>query len=256
MKEAWVNGRFDTGVNAYDGGWMGLGVFETLGVFAGAMPLWEAHLARLADGAAALGIVSRPPQDLSHAATELLQRNAASTAEEQDVLRISLTVGGAEVPTWCLTTRSRGPARPVRLEPVPFSPSATAAIKTTSRACYLLPLRAAQAKGGNEALLRDAAGCVLETTTGNVFVKVAGRWLTPPLDGRILPGVARAALLAALRADGVVVEEAPIDAALFEAREAICVTNAVWGPRPASVGAAAVEELDSRLRTAWCRAIS
>ena len=46
-------------------------------------------------------------------------------------------------------------------------------------------------------LLVDLDGYVLESWGANVFARLSGGTLvTPPLDGRILPGVARARLLA------------------------------------------------------------
>ncbi len=44
-------------------------------------------------------------------------------------------------------------------------------------------------------LLVDLDGALLETTRANVFLLIGGRLLTPPLDGRILPGIARAHVL-------------------------------------------------------------
>ncbi len=45
----------------------------------------------------------------------------------------------------------------------------------------------------------------------NIFVKIAGEVLTPPLGGTILPGVTRASVLHLLRDRGVRVAERPID---------------------------------------------
>ena len=45
------------------------------------------------------------------------------------------------------------------------------------------------------ALLLDSDGTVLEASRANVFVVRDGAIVTPPLDGRILPGTARGALI-------------------------------------------------------------
>ena len=43
-------------------------------------------------------------------------------------------------------------------------------------------------------LLVDLDGLVLEASRANVVIREGDRLITPPLDGRILPGVTRAAL--------------------------------------------------------------
>jgi para-aminobenzoate synthetase/4-amino-4-deoxychorismate lyase len=45
-------------------------------------------------------------------------------------------------------------------------------------------------------LLVDGDGLVLETDRANLWIVEGGRRLTPPADGRILPGITRARLLA------------------------------------------------------------
>jgi para-aminobenzoate synthetase/4-amino-4-deoxychorismate lyase len=44
---------------------------------------------------------------------------------------------------------------------------------------------------GPEAILIDGDGCVLESTWANIFIVEGDRTLTPPADGRILPGIRR-----------------------------------------------------------------
>jgi branched-subunit amino acid aminotransferase/4-amino-4-deoxychorismate lyase len=71
-------------------------------------------------------------------------------------------------------------------------------LKTTLRASWLA------AEAGNEVLwVQD--GLLLETTRANIVARVKNRLLTPPLDGRILPGITRQRLLK----EGVI-EEAPV----------------------------------------------
>jgi branched-chain amino acid aminotransferase len=49
--------------------------------------------------------------------------------------------------------------------------------------------------GGVEALYKDARDNVLEGTTVNVFAIVGNTLITPPTDGRILPGITRMTIL-------------------------------------------------------------
>ena len=55
---------------------------------------------------------------------------------------------------------------------------------------------------GADAILLDADGQVLEATWANVILREGDRLVTPPADGRILPGVRRAQLHAEEEAFG------------------------------------------------------
>jgi para-aminobenzoate synthetase / 4-amino-4-deoxychorismate lyase len=73
---------------------------------------------------------------------------------------------------------------------------------------------------------------VLETDRANIFAVVGGVLHTPPADGRLLPGVARAAVLRAARLAGLGVSVTPISRAQLLAASEVFVTNAVHGARP------------------------
>ena len=64
-----------------------------------------------------------------------------------------------------------------------------------------------EARGEPVPLLFDRGDEVLEAGRGNVFVASGGALRTPPADGRILPGIARAAAIEVARAEGVEVRE-------------------------------------------------
>ena len=81
-------------------------------------------------------------------------------------------------------------------------------------------------------LLVDSDGSVLEAAWANVWVQEAERHRTPPADGRLLPGVARALRLAELRAAGVDVEEAAVSLEDL-ARGRVVLTSSLRGPAPA-----------------------
>jgi para-aminobenzoate synthetase/4-amino-4-deoxychorismate lyase len=99
-------------------------------------------------------------------------------------------------------------------------------------------------------LLVDADGQVLETTRANVFAVLAdGAVITPPLDGRILPGVTRAAAAEALGAQARVTTLADLASA-----EAVLVCNALRGLEVvARIGARALPEPSDRTRTLLAR---
>jgi para-aminobenzoate synthetase/4-amino-4-deoxychorismate lyase len=68
--------------------------------------------------------------------------------------------------------------------------------KTTVRTAYDHAWRSAESAGAIDTLFCNARGEVTEGGRSNVFVKLDGRWHTPPLSCGVLPGVMRAAMLA------------------------------------------------------------
>jgi len=82
-------------------------------------------------------------------------------------------------------------------------------------------------------LLLDRGGELLEAGRGNVFLAAGELLRTPALDGRILPGTARAAVIAIARDEGLEVREERLTRAdLFAAEEAF-ITGSVRGVEPA-----------------------
>lgn len=76
--------------------------------------------------------------------------------------------------------------------------------------------RLEEAHPGKVVILADAAG-LLESTRANVIGVAAGSLITPPLDGRILPGVTRTTLLEIARDMGVPLRLEPFDPAHVQA---------------------------------------
>jgi para-aminobenzoate synthetase / 4-amino-4-deoxychorismate lyase len=74
---------------------------------------------------------------------------------------------------------------------------------------------------------------VLEAGRANVFAVRDGGLVTPPLDGRILAGTARAATLALASELGVATAEEPLRTADLHGAEDVFLTSSVRGIRPA-----------------------
>ncbi|HEY8607057.1 MAG TPA: aminodeoxychorismate synthase component I [Noviherbaspirillum sp.] len=102
--------------------------------------------------------------------------------------------------------------------------------KTTLRAAYDAGWRAAEARGGFDMLYFNDRGELTEGGRSNVFLKLDGAWLTPPLAAGLLPGVMRTVLLAdpAWQAS-----ERTITREDLLRAEALVVCNALRGPLPA-----------------------
>ncbi len=81
-------------------------------------------------------------------------------------------------------------------------------------------------------LLVDETGELLETDRACVFAVIDGVLLTPPADGRILPGTTRAAALRAAHGLGVKVGQKPLTLDELTAATEVFVTNAVVGVLP------------------------
>jgi para-aminobenzoate synthetase / 4-amino-4-deoxychorismate lyase len=81
-------------------------------------------------------------------------------------------------------------------------------------------------------LITDETGELLETDRANVFAVIDGVLLTPPADGRLLPGTTRAAVMRAARARAIKVGQKPLTLDQLTAATEVFVTNAVVGVLP------------------------
>jgi para-aminobenzoate synthetase/4-amino-4-deoxychorismate lyase len=82
-------------------------------------------------------------------------------------------------------------------------------------------------------LLVDAGGNALEAGRANIFAVSGGGLITPPVDGRILPGTARAATLQIAADLGIEVSERTLPLAELGAADAVFLTSSIRGLRPA-----------------------
>ncbi len=225
--------------------------FETMGARAGAAPLWDRHLARLAATAHRLGLAFAPSPELRAAATEVLLKNGNADG----VLRLSLVPSGGRTQV-VLSSRRRAPMRSVKLLPTVVERPAGAPpgdVKAEPRRYYDLVRQQAQDGEADDGLVVGTDGAVLEAALGNLWLRMDGVWITPALDGRVLPGIARAALLERGAARGVAMAERAVTLADLHRATALAHSNAVYGPRPAALlgERASVEIVDTELGTLW-----
>ena len=101
------------------------------------------------------------------------------------------------------------------------------AYKTGNYLSAWLAKTTAQQMLAQEAILVDASGSWLETSTGNLWGWRDGSWWTPPLAAGILPGVVRSQLLDWLRRNYQPVREEPWGQDLVKEFEALAYTNSV-----------------------------
>jgi branched-chain amino acid aminotransferase len=103
-----------------------------------------------------------------------------------------------------------------------------ARIKTIHRLEYLMAREEALAAGADDGLLLDDRGHVAEGTASNVLLVAEGRVRTPSLDGPILAGVTREAVLEAAGRAGLPVEEGTVTVEALRSADEVFVTSTSW----------------------------
>ncbi|MCA8948622.1 MAG: aminotransferase class IV [Planctomycetes bacterium] len=226
--------------------------FETMGARDAQVDsrLWDRHLERLARNAARAGLALELPAELRAAAAELLLQSNHGDG----ILRLALLPVGDAVHV-AMTSRLKSPAHSVLLLPTVVERQGDLPppdVKAAPRTFYDAVLQQAQDGGADDGIVVDRDGGVLETALSNLWLRLDGGWVTPPLDGRVLPGIARAVLLEHGSSHGL--RERAIDLADLHRAEAIAVSNAVYGPRAAGLvghGRPEVDLVRSELGGFW-----
>jgi len=222
------------------------GVFTTMLVVNGAPVALSAHLARLEASTEVVYGIRLP------AATEEQARDRAKGLG-LGRLRLTFTPGAEDLDMEAgeLDRSLHFPTRPIAL----VGHQANGGLgchKWVDRA--MLPA----ASPGEAALLIDGDE-VLEAAWANVFAARDGALFTPPLDGRILPGVTRATIVELARSEGVEVTERPLAVEELKQADEVFLTNSTRGIEliDAVDGAPLGEErpltlrLGKALRTRW-----
>jgi para-aminobenzoate synthetase/4-amino-4-deoxychorismate lyase len=199
------------------------GVFETMLVVDGRPVELESHLGRLRASLEEL-YGTAPPAGTS----ELVHRHAAGL----ELGRLRLTVAPATEPEVRVAPLAPEMVFPgwdgaPLLRPLPL-PGGLGAHKWADRR----RVEPSEHEPGVVPLLLDADGSVLEASRGNVFLVAGGMLVTPPADGRILPGVTRRRVLALARATEVPVRERQVGYSELLAADEVFLTGAVRGVEP------------------------
>jgi para-aminobenzoate synthetase / 4-amino-4-deoxychorismate lyase len=204
------------------------GVFETVLVAAGRPVRLDEHLRRMATSLRDLYGSELPAglaADATEAATDLpLGRMRIDVAPDSDGdLHPTIAVSAID-PAIFFPDRSHGAdLRVVR------PPSWPGAHKLADRDW----LEGVEQSLGEEVPLVLDGDAVLEASRASVFVVRDGGLLTAPLDGRILPGTARAATLALAEELGVPAAETPLSLADLRTADEVFLTSSLRGIRPA-----------------------
>jgi para-aminobenzoate synthetase/4-amino-4-deoxychorismate lyase len=201
-----------------------LGILETLLVVGGEPVELEAHLARLGTSLAELYAAELP--------ADAAERARAAAAESQlGRLRLTAVPKGAGLDL-------EVSVRPV--DPKIMFPSAAngARLRATDRPGGHGPYKWVDRQGmdrpdaGPGQLIRDGEE-LLEAGWANLFAVREGVLWTPAADGRILAGMARAAVEAIAHEEGIETREGPLRREDLLAADEVFLTNSVRGVEPA-----------------------
>ena len=235
--------------------------FETLRAYGGEVFRWDAHAARLADTCETLGLDHGVADaELKARIDETLAANNLADA----YVKCSVTRGvqpgtldpkpdvdptvvviakplprggigsgdeGAEDdgsgtvydgPAALQTTKTRKPS----------SRAFPADAKTHNYLNGILARLELRVTGADEALMLDPEGNVAEGATSNVFFSDGTALKTPSLDGPVLPGITRRAVIEIAESEGIPVEEGTYAPDAIREADEVFLTNSTWEVRP------------------------
>ena len=197
----------DAKISVFDRGFLyGDSVYETMRTSGGAPVELNRHLARLQRSAAGIGL-ALPFSDTAIA--EAIHQTHAAAGNDESYVRVIVTRGAG--PIMLDPRKSESPTLVVLVQPLVL-PSAEAyekgisvvvvgtmktmggldpTIKTGNYLGSILATRRAIEAGGDDAILCNSEGDVVEGATSNVFFVKSGQLATPPLDAGLLAGITR-----------------------------------------------------------------
>lgn len=165
-----------------------------------------------------------------------IEQGAIALAQTYPVLRITLFPDGRElIMGRALPTHLTNQQQPEIIAWVADDPIYRRFLPGHKTGNYLgcwLALQAAQRQAAQEAILTDAQGHWLETSTGNLWGWAQGAWWTPPLAEGILPGVLRSRLIQGLEQQGIAVIQQPWTVAIVAQFKTLAYSNSVVAVTP------------------------
>jgi branched-chain amino acid aminotransferase len=204
-----ITGAAQATVAVFDHGFLyGEGIYETLRTYQRTPFLFERHVRRLRQSASLMALtVPYTDGELLQAVERTME---ADGGRGEAYIRVLVTRGEGELtynPAACPT-----PTLVVIVKPFPAPPERTFTkgirvslvgvrrnhplalnpmIKSNNLLNNALAMQEALRHGGEEALMRNQAGELVECSQSNFFVVREGEVLTPPLAAGLLPGITR-----------------------------------------------------------------
>ncbi len=224
---------------------LGDGLFETLLWSRAALSRFEAHVARLTAGCAALGLPAPARDELERAALAAIERAGLQGARA--AVRLTWTAGaggrGLDRPDeprprlFAAAHPAPRPMGPARLAVVGVrrnEGSPASRLKTLAYLDNILARRAARLAGADEAVMLNNRGEVACAAAANLFWFDGEVLATPALACGALDGITRRAVLAAARALGLETREVRATMADLARASGLFLTNSLIGLQPAA----------------------
>lgn len=209
--------------------WLGSSVFDGARAFEGVTPDLDRHCARVNASARTIGLAPDVDTDtMLGLVSDGMKRFTPDAALYIRPMYWAERGGYLSVPpdptsTRFLLTLYETPMPPptgFSLTVSPYRRPSVETMPTDAKAGCLYPnngraIVEAQARGFDNALVRDMLGNVAETATSNVFMAKDGVVMTPAPNGSFLAGITRSRVISLLREAGVEVREGMLRVADF-----------------------------------------
>lgn len=233
-------------ISPYDRGFtLGHGLFETILVNCGSIPLLKLHWHRLLSSAQILDLkIKFSLQELTSMIQDLICLNQLEN--KKSGVRLTITDGISE--RGILSTTNQEITFTISSFPLAETiiPSMSATIVNTRRnesslsskvksISYLdniLAKKEAVAKGFDEAFLLNSKSELAEGAISNIFIVNERRIFTPFIDDGALPGVIRHIILNQLILNNLVIIEKNITKEMLLTADEIFISNALLGVKP------------------------
>lgn len=182
-----VNGEERDFIEFTDAVALGDGVFETLRSYDGKVFGLKEHLDRLQLGLRDLGIAGFDLEKLRQGVAKIL----SSEVLDVGAIRISIYSDG----TWVISHKRYTPPQSELVCITKEVSGREINYKSTSYGERLALRRQAESSGFNDVVLVDTNREIRELSTSNLILSIDGKWQTPRLEGRALPGITRRILM-------------------------------------------------------------
>ncbi len=225
----------------------GDGLFETIRILDGKMPLWEVHYQRLRKGMTFLGMQVPTQWSATFLAEQLLEVARKNGVESNARLRLSVyrDRGGDYLPRSNkarflieaaphvqpgFTLNKKG----LQIDLYPTMEKTTTIIdniKTSNALIYVMAAIYARENHVDDCLILNYHTRIADAVSSNVFLIKDEKVLTPPLSEGCVDGVMRRVLLGIFEAEGIPWEERPLNVEDPFVSDELFLTNAVRGIR-------------------------
>ncbi len=225
----------------------GDGLFETMLLMDGCVPLFQLHESRLSESAQILGY-KLDSDFFERLPKRIHQLVNAQQSTEYGRLRLSIFRKGSGtyfpeeqeveslmefIPMAAGQLLQMAPHLIIDVYPHHRKPINTlGGLKTSNALLYILAGAWARAQQLSDAVILNEKGRICETVNSNLFIIKRDEIWTPPLSEGCLMGVMRAYLLTLFRKLNITIKEIPLEIHALDEADEVFLTNGFWGIQP------------------------